>query len=223
MYIDALINPNINGVNQHLSIRSKKKGAPILLYLHGGPGDAALPQMLKYNKELEEYYTVVIWEQRGAGLSYYPFGKDEKISYQTFVEDAHTIILLLLERFMQKKVYLLAHSWGTVIGLQITKKYPDLVHAYIGCGQVVNMLKSCKLQCDFLSDRLQGKRKQMEKLKSLDYTYASDNWLSDLMFVTRNIIKNKGSIYGQTSNLQYDQSARLQITYILFLYIHSKA
>ena len=203
MYIDELINPEINGVKQYLSIRSEKEGLPILLYLHGGPGDAALPQMLKYNKELEKYYTVVVWEQRGAGLSYYPFGKDEEMTIQTFVEDAHTIVLMMLERFKQEKVYLLAHSWGTVIGLQLIKKYPDLVHAYIGCGQVVYMKKSCKLQCDFLSDKFQGKQKLMQKLKSVDYTYASDNWLQDLMFVTRNVIKNKGSVYGKTSNFQY--------------------
>lgn len=75
MYIDELNNPNINGSKQYLSIRSEKKGSPILLYLHRGPGDAALPQMLKYNKELEEYYMVVVWEKRGAGLSYYPLEK----------------------------------------------------------------------------------------------------------------------------------------------------
>lgn len=203
MYVDELHSHSINGKMQFLSIRGEKHGAPLLLYLHGGPGDAALPQMLKYNKALEAYYTVVVWEQRGAGLSYYPFEKDENISIQTFVEDARTIILYILERFQEHKVYLLAHSWGTVIGLQLIQQYPDLVHAYIGCGQVVHMEKSCKHQCNFLSDKFHGNPKLMQALNSVDCTFDSDHWLKDLMFVTRSVVKNKGSVYGKTSNLQY--------------------
>ena len=61
---------DINGKQQYLSIRSRASGLPLLLYLHGGPGDAALPLMNKYNSELESKFTVVVWEQRGAGKSY---------------------------------------------------------------------------------------------------------------------------------------------------------
>lgn len=203
MYIDELIHPEINGVGQYLSIRSEKEGLPLLFYLHGGPGDAALPQMLKYNKELEKYYTVVIWEQRGAGLSYYPFRREEELSIQTFVEDAHTIILYLLQRFGQEKVYLLAHSWGSVIGISFIKQYPELIHTYIGCGQVVNMKKSCRTQYDFLSEKLQDNPKLMKRLKHTDCTLESENWMQDLLFMAKNVIRYKGSIYGKTSNFQY--------------------
>lgn len=203
MYIDELICPEINGVRQYLSIRSEREGLPVLLYLHGGPGDAALPQMLKYNKELETYFTVVIWEQRGAGLSYYPFGIEEGLSIQTFVEDAHTIILYLLQRFQQEKVYLMAHSWGSVIGLSFIRQYPELVHAYIGCGQVVNMKKSCKAQYDFLKEKLQKNPKLMKRLEHTDYTLENENWMQDLLFMAKNVIRYKGSVYGKTSNLQY--------------------
>ena len=198
-----MIHPDVNGVRQYISIRGEKEGLPLLFYLHGGPGDAALPQMLKYNKELEKYYTVVIWEQRGAGLSYYPFRKEEKLSIQTFVEDAHTIILYLLQRFQQEKVYLLAHSWGSVIGMLFIKQYPELVQTYVGCGQVINMKKSCRAQFDFLADRFQKNPKLMQRLSNTDCTYESENWLQDLIFVARNVVRNKGSIYGKTSNFQF--------------------
>ena len=69
----------INDTKLCISIRTKKSNNPILLYLHGGPGDAALPLVLKYNEQLEEIFTVVILEQRGAGKSYYPFAKNENI------------------------------------------------------------------------------------------------------------------------------------------------
>ena len=82
MYINEQGAIPINGALQYVSIRSEKENAPLLLYLHGGPGDAALPLVLKYNRDLEKHYTVVVWEQRGAGKSYYKFGPDVKSGWQ---------------------------------------------------------------------------------------------------------------------------------------------
>ena len=71
MYIDEQLKMDLNGVPQFVSIRAEKENAPLLVYLHGGPGDAALPLVMKYNKMLEQQFTLVVWEQRGAGKSYY--------------------------------------------------------------------------------------------------------------------------------------------------------
>ena len=97
MYINEQGAIPINGALQYVSIRSEKENAPLLLYLHGGPGDAALPLVLKYNRDLEKHYTVVVWEQRGAGKSYYKFGP-EGITIAHFLEDLHTLTELLLKR-----------------------------------------------------------------------------------------------------------------------------
>lgn len=67
LYIDEQLKMDLNGVPQFFSIRAEKEDTPLLVYLHGGPGDAALPLVMKYNKMLEQQFTVVIWEQRGAG------------------------------------------------------------------------------------------------------------------------------------------------------------
>ena len=71
MFINEQSKTSLNGMPQYVSIRAHKMDAPLLLYLHGGPGDAALPLVMKFNRELEEDFTVVVWEQRGAGKSYY--------------------------------------------------------------------------------------------------------------------------------------------------------
>ena len=71
MFINEQSLISLNGMPQYVSIRAQKKDAPLLLYLHGGPGDAALPLVMKFNRGLEENFTVVVWEQRGAGKSYY--------------------------------------------------------------------------------------------------------------------------------------------------------
>lgn len=192
---------SINGKAQFLSIRSSGSGLPLLLYLHGGPGDAALPLVAKYNRPLEDKFTLVIWEQRGAGKSYYPFSKEDPPTIQTFIEDIHSIVTHLLTRFQQERVYLLGHSWGSVLGLRFVQQYPQLVHMYIGCGQVVNMQRGTQLQYAFVRDksRERNNRRVLERLTSLDISFQQDTWLEDLLFLTRQVIKYGGSLYGKSS------------------------
>ena len=191
----------INGKKQYLSIRSKAFDLPLLLYLHGGPGDSALPLMNKYNSDLERKFTVVVWEQRGAGKSYYPFTPNENLTIQTFIDDIHCITLHLLERFQQEKIYLLGHSWGSVLGLKFIQQYPKLVHTYIGCGQVVDMHQSARHQYDYVLTKCKeyGDVKVLERLSQIDISYTGDNWLKDLLFVTKLVVKYKGSLYGKTN------------------------
>ena len=95
----------LNGALQYISVRAEKKGAPLLLYLHGGPGDAALPLVLKFNRELEKHFTVVVWEQRGAGKSYYRFGAEQP-TLDTFLQDLYALVSALLARFEAAKAEL---------------------------------------------------------------------------------------------------------------------
>lgn len=195
MLLHEQMNLNLNNVEQYVNIRSRKEDAPLLIYLHGGPGDAALPLVLKYNSELEKYFTLVIWEQRGAGKSYYKFSKEEHITIDTFVEDMHQLILILSERFKQEKVFLVGHSWGSVLGLRYIQKYPQNVRAYIGCGQVANMIKSCRIAYEYAMEH--ADRKTKCRLRQIDPSYKGDNWMQDLLFVTKQVVKYKGSLFGK--------------------------
>ena len=191
----------INKSKQCVSICTRKPNNPILLYLHGGPGDAAMPLVTKYNKDLEHIFTVVILEQRGAGKSYYLFSEMDNITIDTFVEDIYTLSKILLERYKQDKLHLVGHSWGSVLGMRFIQRYPNLVHTYIGCGQVVNMKKSSQIALDFaLQKNIENKNsKVIEKLKSIDCSYTQETWLNDLFFVTKQVIKHGGSLYGKTN------------------------
>lgn len=182
-------------MEQYISIRSEEEQRPLLVYLHGGPGDAALPLVFHFNRELEKYFTVVVWEQRGAGKSYYPFTEKDKLTIDTFVEDLHELVKSLLGRFHQEKVYLVGHSWGSVLGLRFISKYPEYMHTYIGCGQVVNMKKSCQIAYDYAMEKADGNAKQ--RLEKIDCSYTGNNWMEDLLFVTKQVVKYKGSLYGR--------------------------
>ena len=195
MFINEQSYMPINGVPQYVSIRAESEHAPLLLYLHGGPGDAALPLTLKYNKALEEYFTVVIWEQRGAGKSYYPF--DGTVTLEDFMQDLLVLTERLLSRFHQPNLFLLAHSWGSVLGLNFVQRHPELVRAYVGCGQVVNMKKSCRIAYDFALAHATGNA--LARLEGIDCSYTGEHWLDDLLFVTGQVVKHKGSLYRQSS------------------------
>lgn len=188
----------INGCRQFLSIRSTDSDKPVLLYLHGGPGDAALPLVCKYNTSLMEYFTVAIWEQRGTGKSYYPFQNDEEVTISLILKDMHTIIEYLLNKYNQEKIYLVGHSWGSVLGLKFCLLYPEMIHEYIGCGQVVNMQKSSRIAYEYAMQGAISKEaaKVIKRLKSIDCSYSSANWLNDLLFVTGLVVRYEGSLYG---------------------------
>ncbi len=130
----------INGLKQTIMVQANNPSNPILLILHGGPGYAMLPVMHKVNPELENEFTVVNWDQRGAGLS--PETDVSKMTLAQFVDDAHKLTLWLKEKFGQKKIYILGHSFGTVLGIELLKQYPDDYYAFVGVGQTVSVAQN---------------------------------------------------------------------------------
>jgi len=130
----------LDGVDQGMLIRGRNVANPVLLYLHGGPGTSELGMVRQHNMPtLEQHFTVVVWDQRGAGLSYAARNPRSGMTVEQFIADAHELTLLLCQRFQQPKIYLVGHSWGSVLGALTVQRYPNLYHAYIGVGQVVDM------------------------------------------------------------------------------------
>lgn len=205
----------VNGCRQFLSIRSAGSHLPIALYLHGGPGDAALPLVAHYNRALEDCFTVVVWEQRGAGKSYYPFGVQEDITISAFLDDMEVITRYLLDKFHQEKLYLIGHSWGSVLGLQFCLIYPQRIHAYVGCGQVVNMKKASRLAYEYAVEEAGRRRaaKVLARLRTVDCTYTCGHWLEDLLFVTGQVVRYGGSLYGHRSYLPFVKAFLLSPRY----------
>jgi len=137
--ISEKIHVNIGGVEQGMIIRGKDISNPVLLFLHGGPG---MPQFFleeKYPAGLDEYFTVVWWEQRGGGLSFHPGMQADTITVEQLIADTLAVTNYLRERFEQDKIFLMGHSWGTFIGIQAVAKEPELFHAYIAVAQISSL------------------------------------------------------------------------------------
>ena len=143
------IHVNINGVEEGMFIKSKDVNNPVLLFIHGGPGMPEYWLTQWYPTGLEDDFTVVWWEQRGAAMSYHPDIPPETMTAEQFIADTLEVTKYLRNRFGQEKIYLMAHSWGSYIGIQAAAREPDLYYAYIGVGQVSHQIQSEQLSYQY--------------------------------------------------------------------------
>ncbi len=132
----------VNGTRQGLFIQGADPTNPVLLFLHGGPG---MPEFFMNRIRptgLEVDFTLAWWEQRGAGLSFDPDIDPASMTVAQFIADAMTVTQYLRQRFGKAKIYVMGHSWGSFLGIQLAAAAPGLFHAYIGMGQVSWQMRS---------------------------------------------------------------------------------
>lgn len=136
----------IGGIRQAVSIRSHDLRNPVLIYFHGGPGFVEMPIGWWYDTGWAEYFTVVHWDQRGAGRTY--TANDPKtltpasLTPERFQRDAEEVVQWARRRFGKDKVFVLGHSWGSILGLRLAAAHPEWLHAYIGLGQGTDLPES---------------------------------------------------------------------------------
>ncbi len=161
---------NINGVEQGMFIKSKDATHPVLLYLHGGMPDYFLTQ--RYPTGLEDYFTVVWWEQRGSGISYSADIPPETMTLEQMISDTLEVTNYLRHRFGKEKIYLMGHSGGTFIGIQAAARAPELYYAYIGVAQMSYQLKSERLAYEYMLKQFKenGNTRMARKLEAAPVT-----------------------------------------------------
>lgn len=133
---------SIGGIKQFVNIRGKDLDNPVLLFVHGGPGHVMTPIAHSFQDSWEDVFTVVQWDQRNAGKTYFlndPAEVSETMSVDRMVEDLIEVSQYLAKRLGKRKIFILGHSWGSLIGIMAAKQRPELYHAYIGTGQFVSM------------------------------------------------------------------------------------
>ncbi len=129
---------DLNGHELGLMIRGTSTENPVLLFLAGGPGGSELGAMRRHLPELEKHFTVVTWDQRGAGTSYADLDPVDTVTLDGYVSDTIALTNYLRDRFDTKDIYLLGQSWGTTLGVLAVQKAPQLYRAFIGTGQMVS-------------------------------------------------------------------------------------
>ena len=131
----------IGGIEQWITIKGDDKRNPIVLFLHGGPGDAWSPFAESEFGAWEHEFNVVRWDQRGAGRTFVKSGPsiEPTMTLDRMVQDGIEVSEYLIKHLGQRKIILVGASWGSILGVYMIKQRPDLFYAYVGMAQVVNI------------------------------------------------------------------------------------
>jgi proline iminopeptidase len=139
--IEVLEEVPLAGSRQWISIRGLNRANPVLLMIHGGPGSPVMPISWAFQTPWEDFFTVVQWDQRGAGKNFRTadtVALAPTLTVDRMVSDAEEMVAHLRKRLGKDKVVVLGFSWGTQIGLQLAQRRPEWLHAYVGVGQATD-------------------------------------------------------------------------------------
>jgi proline iminopeptidase len=137
--IAELAQVELGGAEQTIMIRAASPDNPVLLYLSGGPGQSDLGYSRPISSVWDDDFVFVDWDQRGNGNSYPAIEPMSEMTLEQAVADTIQLSEYLAERFDEQRIYVMGESWGTILGVLAAQQRPDLYHAYIGSGQMVNI------------------------------------------------------------------------------------
>lgn len=138
----------IEGQEQYIHIVGENTENPVIIYLHGGPASPDSLATYTFTKYLADEYTIICWDQRGCGRTYYKNKdidpKNETATFAQAQKDLDALVTYASERFKQDKVIIMGHSYGTILGSEYVLSHPEKVSAYIGIGQFASIEKGDK-------------------------------------------------------------------------------
>jgi pimeloyl-ACP methyl ester carboxylesterase len=128
----------VGGIDQWIQIRGEDRDNPVILFVHGGPGASTIPISSAW-QPWEKHFTVVQWDQRGAGRTFRATGESvaPTMTLEQMTRDGVELAEYLRAHLHQDRIVLIGHSWGSFLGIHIVKQRPDLFYAFVGTGQVV--------------------------------------------------------------------------------------
>jgi pimeloyl-ACP methyl ester carboxylesterase len=225
--ISSLEKVNLGGIEQWILIRGRNTNNPILLMLHGYGGPGICTAHLEYDSGgiLENHFTIVYWDQRGTGKSFSDFIPPESMNIEQLINDTHELMILLMERFQQKKVFLLGESWGSILGAYVAQKYPELVHAFISSGQAVNMRIGLQITHNYLLKTAHSKnnRKAIQELENISIPTEEtnpDEAYNSFMTINNWLEEFGGAVHNESSNTDISEIASGAPEYSLFDFLN---
>jgi proline iminopeptidase len=143
--INSLESARIGGIDQWIEVRGQNVNNPILLFIHGGPGIAFIPMASSFQGPWEKYFTVVQWDQRGAGKTYTSNNIEvlrPTMNVAQMEQDTVDVVNYLRNRFKRERIFVVGHSWGSMLGLWLAHEHPELIYAFVGTGQAVSFYQN---------------------------------------------------------------------------------
>ncbi len=162
----------IGGIDQWVNIRGQDRANPVILFVHGGPAAPVTPSLWQFQRPIEEYFTVVNYDQRGAGRTFRLNDQAEvadTLTIQRYVDDAVEMAEHVRTRLGKDRLVLIGHSWGTIVAMKAALARPDLFHAYVGIGQVINVRDNERISFDYglATARAEGNAEAVAEMESI--------------------------------------------------------
>lgn len=132
----------IGGAQQWISVRGESREKPLLLFVHGGPGAAMTPWLGRFAPGLSSRFTVVSWDQRGAGKSWPAIEPRGEMTVERLVEDTRELARLLAPRTEAGKVILVGHSFGAMLAILAAHGDPAPFAALVGVAPVISAVEN---------------------------------------------------------------------------------
>ena len=159
----------IGGIEQWITIRGEDRSNPVLLFLHGGPGDVTNPWSFAFFAPWQKYFTVVQWDQRGAGRTLRKTGPAvaSTMTVDRMTKDGIEVAEYLRKHLAKDKIIVVGHSFGTILELGMVRARPELFYAYVGTGQIADEIKNYSAAYDALLQKAQatGNQQAIDELK----------------------------------------------------------
>jgi pimeloyl-ACP methyl ester carboxylesterase len=155
----------IGGIRQYVTFRGSDASLPLLLFLHGGPGGSVMGYADRFTDKLRHHFIVVQWDQRETGRTLRLNPSPVPLTFALFQDDTRELIDTLLKRFHCEKVYLAGHSWGTALGFEMVRKYPELFYAFIAIGPMINQLESERMALKMMKDEASRTNNRREAIE----------------------------------------------------------
>ncbi|MCR6658541.1 MAG: alpha/beta hydrolase [Asticcacaulis sp.] len=161
----------IGGIPQWVTIKGDSCANPVILMVHGGPGNPMSLFADKIYGGWEKNYTMVQWDQRGAGMTYgkTPPAEDTPLTFEQIRDDGIELTRYLTQHLGKRKVILMGGSWSSIIAIHMIKAEPDLFTAYLGWSQMVSYRENPLATYSLLLDKARqaGDQDSVSKLEKL--------------------------------------------------------
>lgn len=169
----------IGGIKQWIGIKGINDHNPVLLFLHGGPGNSSMRYGDRFTSELQKHFVVVQWDQRESDKTAKLNSSNQPITVALMVSDAVEMINYLRARFSKEKIYLMGHSWGGFLGLMVAVSHPDLLEAYFAVSPMVHQAESERLSLELMKSKAKrsNNQKEMNELARISIPFQNGEQL----------------------------------------------
>lgn len=138
----------IGGIQQWVTIKGSNRTNPVVLFVHGGPGNPMSQFSAALYQDWENDFTIVHWDQRGSGKTFEANQTSGELTMESLTATDLTLDLIVRDglavaeyagkKLGQDRVILTGTSWGSAVAVTMLRERPELFRFYVGLSQMVN-------------------------------------------------------------------------------------